>query len=451
MLWVEAMSTDKPYFGLIDVNNFYVSCERVFMPRLEKKPVVVLSNNDGCVIARSNEAKMLNIGMGEPFFKIKSLVTRYGIEVFSSNFPLYGDMSDRVMHVLQENVPKMQVYSVDEAFLDLSGFKREDLYPFGRTLVKKIQDWLGLPVSLGMGSSKTLAKAANHVAKKVGRMQGVFGLWEAEENGDGDGNGNRNGNANEALTLQNKVLTKMPVEKIWGIGRRSAAKLKTLGIQNAYQLKMQDPRWVQKTFNRCLEQTVLELRGISCWDLEEDDVPRQRIMVSRSFSQKISCIEILKQALARHVTRAAEKLRSQSSLALAMMVFIRTSRFNTDDQLYENACTVPFETATENTADLIRYAMQGLTRLYRPGYHYQKAGIILINLVDKISHIQDLFTVTEDAHSEKLMRVLDEINLTFGTGTLHYAEEGFAAPWLHTNGRRTPAYTTRWDELPGVN
>lgn len=400
------------------------------MPHLEKKPVVVLSNNDGCVIARSNEAKALQIGMGEPFFKIKALVDHHRVEVFSSNFPLYGDMSDRVMNVLQHCVPKIQIYSVDEAFLDLSGFKQEELYSYGRELVQKIQDWLGLPVSLGMGPTKTLAKVANHVAKKVKSHQGVFALWDE--------------------ALQNKILAKTPVGDVWGIGRRSSDKLQSLGIQTAYQLKMQDTEWVKKTFNRGLEQTAIELKGIAYWDLEEEDIPRQRIMVSRSFGQKISSEDILKRALARHVTRAAEKLRSQASLAQSMMVFIRTSRFNSDAQLYENSCVVPFETATENTAELIQYGIQGLSRLYRSGYHYQKVGIILLDLIDKTDNIQDLFSIEQDAHSEKLMAVLDEVNSTWGTGTLRYAEEGFAAPWFHTKGRCTPAYTTRWEELPCV-
>lgn len=420
----------KTLFGLVDVNNFFVSCERLFMPRLEGKPVVVLSNNDGCVIARSNEAKALDIAMGEPFFKIKPLVERYKVEVFSSNFSLYGDMSERVMSVIQESVPTSEIYSVDEAFLDLTGFDPQMLPQFARNLVKKIYDWLGLPVSLGIGPTKTLAKVANRVAKKVKSTEGVFGLWDEPET--------------------QKILSKMPVGDVWGVGRRYAARLNSMGIHTAEQLRLQDNTWVQKTFNRGLAQTVLELKGIPCFYMEENDPARQRIMVSRSFSKKVKDFVILKRAVARHVTRAAEKLREQGSLAQAMMVFIRTSRFTTPENLYENSCMVPFETATENTSTLIQYATQGLSELYRPGYHYQKVGVILIDLVDAESHIQDIFSIHQDKHSKKLMDVLDEVNATWGSGTLRTAEEGFDHPWLRTNGRRTPAYTTQWDELVGV-
>lgn len=417
-------------FGLVDVNNFYVSCERVFMPKLEGKPVVVLSNNDGCVIARSNEAKALNIKMGEPFFKIKAIVDQYKVEVFSSNFPLYGDMSERVMNIVQQCAPKIEIYSVDEAFLDLSGFALDDLPKFGLEMVRKIKDSLGLPVSLGMASTKTLAKMANGIAKKTPNLQGVCGLWEASQ--------------------QTKALLKTPVGDIWGIGRKCSAKLQTLGIHNASQFIQQERSWIRKTFNRCLEQTAIELTGIPYWGIGNNDVSRQSIMVSRSFSQKISTVDILKKTLTRHVTRAAEKLREQNSLARSMMVFIRTSRFNTEDKRYETSCMVPFETATENTSVLISYAIQGLTDLFRSGYHYQKLGVVLLDLVDKESNVQDLFSIEQDKHSEKLMHVLDEINATWGTGTLRYAEEGFVAPWLQTSGRRTGAYTTSWDDLPYV-
>lgn len=414
-------------FGLVDVNNFYVSCERLFLPRLEGKPVVVLSNNDGCVIARSNEAKALNIAMGEPVFKIKSLIQEHKIEVFSSNFSLYGDLSERVMSILEESAPKIEVYSVDEAFLDLSGFSAAELQSFGHALVKKLKQWVGLPVSFGMAKTKTLAKVANRVAKKDKTMQSVFGLWEQD-------------------TID-KVLSKTKVEDIWGVGRRLSERLKILGIHTADTLKTQNLAWVKKTFNRCMEQTVLELRGIPCFELGEEDIPRQRIMVSRSFSQKVTSLDILKKAVARHVTRAAEKLRSQNSLAQSMIVFIQTSRFSISDKFYENSSIVPFETPTADTGKLIHYANQGLLSIYRPGYLYQKAGIILIDLMDKDSGIQDLFSVEQDKHSEKLMHVLDEINDTWGSGTLRYAQEDFDAPWLQTDGRRSRAHTTQWDSL----
>lgn len=414
-------------FGLVDVNNFYVSCERVFMPSLEKKPVIVLSNNDGCVIARSNETKALNIAMGEPFFKIKSLVEKHHIEVFSSNFALYGDMSERVMQILKESAQAIEVYSIDEAFLDLSGMDPHQLREFGLNIVQKIKTYLGLPVSFGIAPTKTLAKVANRVAKKYSKANSVFELTQE--------------------TLINKVLAKTKVGDVWGIGHRTAGKLSAFGIQTALQFKQQNEAWVYQNFHRGVEQTLLELKGQTCFGLENNETAKQSIRVSRSFSKRVQDHEILKKALIHHVACAAEKLREQGSVAQCMTVFIGTSRFAQMEQHYENSTCVPFETPTSDTRKLIRYALQGLKELYQAGYLYYRSGVILRDLIDKEKGIQDLFTVEEEAQAEKLMDTVDEINATWGNHTLRYALDILNPAWFQKTGRRTKNYTTHWDSL----
>ncbi len=421
------LSIPQAQVGLVDVNNFYVSCERVFMPALEKRPVLVLSNNDGCVVARSNESKALGIRMGAPFFEIKPLVQKHNIEVFSSNYALYGDMSDRVMSVLQQLLPRIEIYSIDEAFLDFSGFNKQRLTQMGLKIHHRLKRLLGLPVSVGIAPTKTLAKIANHVAKKWPNKGPVVNISD--------------------VCYQNAILPQIAVQDIWGIGSKWAAKLQDMNIKTAAQLKETDNRWIQRKFNVILEQIVLELRGISCIEVCDEMSAKKQIMVSRSFNQKIKELPLLMSAVAAHVSRASEKLRKQNSLAQTLMVFIRTNHFsNTDDQ-YKNSCTLTLETASDNTAELLSYAKQGLEQIYQPGFRYHKAGVILLDLINK-NHLQlDLFNVEKSKQSEKLMSTLDQINDRMGSGTLRYGMEGFGRHWYKLGGRRSPAYTTCWDEL----
>jgi DNA polymerase V len=424
-------STQQPQVGLVDVNNFYVSCERVFMPALEKKPVIVLSNNDGCVVARSNEVKALGIRMGVPLFEIKSLVQKHQIEVFSSNYALYGDMSDRVMNVLQQLLPRIEIYSIDEAFLDLSGFSNHRLTEMGVKIHHRLKRLLGLPVSVGIGSTKTLAKVANHVAKKWPNIGAVFNMSE--------------------VPSQDVILSKIAVQDIWGIGSKWAAKLQAVNIKTAAQLKEADPQWIKRKFNIVLEQIVLELRGIPCLEVDDDITAKKQIMVSRSFSQRIRDLPTLRKAVAAHMTRAAEKLRDQDSLAQALMVFIRTNSFSATDEQYKNSCVLTLESASNNTTELLAYAKKALEEIYQPGFRYQKAGVILMDLINKNRHQLDIFNADKNAQGEKLMLTLDKINDRMGSGSLRYGMEGFGgAGFDRVGGRRTPGYTTCWGELAQV-
>lgn len=415
--------------GLVDVNNFYVSCERVFIPKLERKPVIVLSNNDGCVIARSNETKALGIKMGVPYFQIKELVAKHRIEVFSSNYELYGDMSDRVMSTLQQLLPHVEIYSIDEAFLDLSEFEYCDLTQMAITLRKTLKQHLGLPVSVGIAPTKTLAKVANYVAKKWPVMKGVFNLMDPD--------------------LQNRVLETIEVQDVWGIGFQWATKLQKLNIKTAAHLKNMDPQWVKRKFSVVLAEIILELQGIPCigFDATVERIPRKQIMVSRSFSKKVTKLSELKSAATKHITRASEKLRGQNSLARAVKVFMRTNLFSETDSVHAPSGIFLPETPTDSTPELIRLVTQGVEQLYRSGCKYHKVGVILFDLIDKDRHQFDMFSVVKNKRDEKLMEVVDNINTLYGSGTLRYAIEGFEAPWFKRGGRKTPAYTTSWEQL----
>lgn len=417
-------------FGLVDVNNFYVSCERVFMPSLEGKPVIVLSNNDGCVVARSNESKALGIKMGEPFFKIKPLVRQHRVEVFSSNYSLYADMSDRAMNIFRQFSPSMEIYSIDEAFLDLSGLKPTMRTYYGQRILKTVKQWIGLPVSLGFGPTKTLAKIANHVAKKWPKMNGVFDISDP--------------------MLQRKVLPRIAVEDVWGVGYRSTTKLKNLNIHTAWDLRESDPTYIRKHFNLHLARTVTELQGTLVYEVDAIEPTRQQIRVSRSLAERIQDLHSMQALITRFVARAAEKLRSQGSLAQALVVFIQTNPFRPQDAQYHNSCVVPFKTATSNSQDLIQYALLGLSSLYRPGYQYHRLGVTLIDLIDKEQGQWDMFEIEHIKRAECLMDTLDQINDLMGSSTVRFSIELLSDALLTRKGRCTPAYTTCWDELPRV-
>jgi len=417
-------------FALVDCNNFYVSCERVFQPRLEKKPVIVLSNNDGCVIARSNESKALGIKMGDPYFQIQSLVKEYNIEVFSSNYTLYGDMSQRIMQILIDSAPQVEIYSIDEAFLDLTDL-HEKAEQFSEDLVKKIRQWTGLPVSIGLGPTKTLAKAANHLVKKYKHPTGVFDLSDP---------------------AKRTQLVNIGVQDVWGIGSKWGTKLKAMGIENAFQLLNLDPLYIRKKFNIILMSTLQELQGKSCIELEDAPENRKQIIVSRSFGKKISEFSEIKSALANHVVRAAEKLREEDGVASALLVFLQTNPFSQIDPQYHNSITLPLAVPTHDTRLLMQAAIKGLLKIYRKDYWYKKVGVILLKIKQNHHIQQDLFyePVNNTEKSGQLMQAVDNINQRMGSGTVRYAIQGFRQKWRMRRERCSKDFTTCWDEIPIV-
>ncbi len=416
----------SPIFALADCNNFYASCERVFNPRLIGKPVIVLSNNDGCVVARSNEAKALGIAMGIPEFQIRTLIRRHQVEVFSSNYALYGDMSQRVMETLGQFCPEIEVYSIDEAFMDLSGFVQRNLAEYGQTIRATVRRWTGIPVSVGIAETKTLAKVANHVAKRSGVSAGVFDLTTAPNRED--------------------ILRGFPVEEVWGVGPRTAQILKAQGIGTAYQLREADEPWIRKRFGVVGLRTVRELRGLSCLSLEDCPPPKQGITVSRSFGRPVETLAEMREAVATYLTRAAEKLRQEGLAVSVLTVFLQTNQFK-DEPQYHNACTLTLPVATSVTSELLHTALRGITTIYRGGFRYKKAGVMLTGLMPASQVQTDLFDSQNRARSQSLMRAVDRLNDRMGEGTVQYGAVGLSPRWKAKFARRSPAYTTRWEEV----
>ena len=420
-------------FALVDCNNFYASCEKLFDPKLAGKPVVVLSNNDGCVVARSAEVKALGIPMGVPWFKIQKEAKQYGIVAFSSNYALYADMSNRVVEVLGQFTPNLEVYSIDESFLDLTGFNR-DLVEYGQDIRQRIQQWLGLAVCVGIAPTKTLAKLANHCAKKgLAGMDGVCDFTTMSE------------------SQLDRLFADIEVSEVWGVGRKIDARLAPMGISTVRQLRDADPDMIRATFSVVLERTVRELRGVSCLDLEEVAPDKQQIMCSRSFGQYAEDREQLEEVVASYVSRAAEKLRHQDSLAGALMVFIRTNPFNPKEPQYHRSLTIPLPEPTADTRILISWALKVLRRMYRPGFAYQKAGVMLSDLRPRTMVQASLFADLEDDRGRQLMATLDAINGRWGRGTLRSAAERMEKPWQMKRQRLSPRYTTDWEGLPVVS
>ena len=359
-----------PVFALVDCNNFYASCERVFNPMLEGQPIVVLSNNDGCVVARSNEAKALGIGMGVPEFQIRSLLRARHVQVFSSNYTLYGDMSQRVMETLEQFCPDLEVYSIDEAFLSLVGFALRDLIEYGRQIRRTVKQWTGIPVSVGIAETKTLAKIANRIAKRTPDTGGVFDLL--------------------ACSDRDALLGRVPVEEVWGIGRNYAHVLIQHGITTAVQLREVDDQWIRTHMGIVGLRLVMELRGVSCLDLEQCPAPKQSLTCSRAFGTLINTLAEMEEAVSVYTSRVAEKLRGERLAATVLTVFLTTNEFK-DGPQYSNTLTLKLPIATDSTADLIRCALQGIRAIYRDGYHYKKAGVMLTGLVPASQTQADLF------------------------------------------------------------
>ena len=418
-----------PIFALVDCNNFYASCERVFNPKLEGQPIVVLSNNDGCVVARSNEAKALGIGMGVPEFQIRPLLRAHRVQVFSSNYMLYGDMSQRVMETLEQFCPESEIYSIDEAFLNLSGFTARNLTEYGRTIRTTVKQWTGIPVSVGIAETKTLAKIANRVAKRTPDTGGVFDLLACQD--------------------RDALLGRIAVQDVWGIGPNHARFLEQHGITTASQLRQVDDQWVRKHMGIVGLRLVMELRGVSCLDLEQCPSPKQGLTCSRAFGKPISTLTEMEEAVSSYASRVAEKLRGERLAATVLTVFLTTNEFK-DGPQYNNALTLRLPVATDGTNELIRWALQGITKIYRHGYQYKKAGVMLTGLVPLNRVQSDLFDSQDRERGKRLMGALDAVNERWGTGTLQYASSGITKKWKTQFHRRSSAYTTQWDELPVV-
>ena len=427
------MSGPSATIALVDVNNFYVSAERVFDPRLEGRPVVVLSNNDGCVVARSQEAKALGVPMGEPWFRLRALARRHGIVVRSSNYALYADLSNRVMEVLAAFSPVQDVYSIDECFLDLGGMT-QPVEETGRQIRQRVRQWLGLPVSVGIAPTLTLAKLAGGLAKRLPQCEGVLD-WNAPR---------------QAQVRQGWLATASAGE-VWGVGPALAARLRVQGIETAAQLCAMQPAGLGDRFGIALERIVRELRGEACFALSEVQKPRQQIISSRTFGREVAELDELEQAVSAYMARAAEKLRRQGSVASTVRVDLRTDPHRAQAPQYAMSLRVGLVRPSADTRLLVQAALACLRRMYRPGFGYRKAGVVLSDLQPASAVQADLF---DDPHQtqarQRLMQTVDQINASMGSGTVRLASEGVQQSWRAQRGQVSPAYTTRWEDLARV-
>ena len=431
-----AASTAQALFALVDVNNFYVSCERVFQPKLEGVPMVVLSNNDGCAVARSNEVKALGVKMGAPWFDLKDLAQQHGILAFSSNYTLYGDMSNRATEILRQFTPDVEVYSIDESFLRVETVAH--LYggaaSMGQAIRQRVKQWAGLPVCVGFGSTKTLAKLANHLAKKQAVFNSVCDLSALPDS-----------------QLHGWMHT-TAVSEVWGVGKRIAARLEAMGITTVLGLMQADAKALRSQFGVVLERTASELAGTSCLELDDLVEAKQQIMSSRSFGQPVTAVAQLTESVSWHCHLASEKLRAQQSVAGAVLVFVKTNRFKAHAPQYSASLLVPLVHPSDDTCAITAAALHGLQRIYREGFAYHKAGVMLMQLTQKQNHQSTLFDDgTARVRSAKLMQAMDAVNATWGRGTLRIGSMGTAATtrhWAMRSGNRSARYTTHWGELP---
>ena len=416
-------------FALVDCNNFYVSCERVFDPYLINKPVVVLSNNDGCIIARSNEAKALNIPMGAPFHIYRDFINAHKVKVYSSNYPLYGDMSNRVMTSLFEFNSNLEVYSIDEAFLKFDQTTRADIGYDILKIKESIFKWTGIPVSIGLGPTKTLAKIANTLAKK-NNHHGIFDL--------------------SSEVKQQEVLKSINIENIWGISKRWGSKLRMIGIGNALQLRDSSPRRIRQYLGVVVERIVYELQGVTCLDINEI-LPKKNIMCSRSFGNVISDKSSIKKFIAEYTIRACEKMRGQSTRTQSIYIFLQTNKFNNGKQ-YNKGIVIGLNTPCSDTAQIIKLSTTAVDMIYRSGYLYQKAGIMLLDLIPENINQYDFFENTNYTSSDNRMQVIDSLNKKFGAGTIANGTIRLKnnEKWTSKKFYLSPRYTTQWDELPHV-
>ncbi len=413
--------------ALIDCNSFYVSCERLFNPKIRKKPVVVLSNNDGCIISRSNEAKALGIKMGEPYFKAKNIIIKNNVQVFSSNYSLYGDLSRRVMRTLKRFNSEIEVYSIDEAFMDLSNFTDDEIESVGKEIRSTILQWTGIPTSIGIAKTKTLSKIANHIAKK--KQSGVTSLIDIEN--------------------LDPILEKINISDVWGVGKQLTKFYQKNGIYNAKQLKNKSNAWIKKCSNVLSSRTAMELRGIPCIDLEIASSKRKSCVVSRSFGKRVENFEELKEAVASYCLNASEKIRSESLVAKSITIFIRTSPFQRNFGYYSNSKTIDFPIATNNSIEIVKAAVLILEDIFKHGYRYQKAGIMLTGLSNENGK-KNLFSSEKDEKINKLMKSIDKTNYRYGKSTLSLASAGIYKKWNMRREHSSKIDTADFYSLPKI-
>ena len=421
-------------YALVDCNNYYCSCERVFNPRLEGRPLVVLSNNDGCAVARSQEAKYLGVKIGTPWFQLKDLVRRHRLVGLSSNYTLYGDMSARVVQVLSQFTPDYEVYSIDESFLRVE--RMQLLWPsftaMGQAIRTRVRQWTGIPVCVGLGPTRTLAKLSNHIAKKNPPFGGVFDMT-----------------AYPPAELD-ALLSSIDVGEVWGVGRRIAEKLQAMGIHTVQDLRRSSPKMIRAHFSVVMERTANELQGIPCMDLEEVAPPKKQIISSKSFGAMVVTLPELTEAIATYVSRASEKLRAQHSVCGVLQVFVMTNAFRQSDPQYSNAITIPLPYPTSDTRKLAAAAVMGLKAIFKEGYSYKKCGVMLLDISPAGIIQRSLFDAVEEnaRHSAAIMSVLDGLNTRFGRDTVKVAAAGTAQRWVARAENKTQCFTTRWTELP---
>ena len=418
-----------PQIALVDCNNFYVSCERVFRPDLKNVPVVVLSNNDGCVVSRSNEAKALGIKMGQPWFECKALAEAHGILALSSNYALYADLSNRVMSILGDYSPRHEVYSIDECFVDLTGTPK--LRDVSYAMRERVIAWTGIPVCVGIGPTKTLAKLANHIAKKHPRSKGVFNYNDLTQ------------------AQQDKLLGQIEVGEVWGVGRRISARLAEHGIHTVQDLRRAHTATLRAEFGVVMEKTQRELQGLACIDLQEVVPDKQQIVSSRSFGQTVRDVAVLKDAMSTFVATACAKLRAQGSHASLIQVFLHTNRFRKDLPQYNPSFTLPLPQPTHDSLVVNRWADYLVGRLFKPDYAYKKAGIMLGEITPVCQYQADWLEPTQ-ASDTRLMHALDSLNQRFGRGTVKVSTQGAHKGWQMRQERKSPSYTTDWDSIPVI-
>lgn len=412
-------------FAIVDCNNFYASCERVFNPALNGKPVVVLSNNDGCIIALSNEAKAIGIKMGTPYFQAKPIIKKEGVAVFSSNYELYGDMSRRVVETLHQFTPNLEVYSIDESFLDLGNFYKIDLPVYARTIKKTVQQWTGIPVAVGVAATKTLAKVANRISKKSTKADGVLVLTDERH--------------------IEAALKRTEAGDVWGVGRRYAKKLAALGVHTAWDLRNVTDAFAKKHLTVVGLRTVKELRGEPCIDLEQVPPAKQNICTSRSFGETLTELTDIEEAMATHMVRCATKLRRQRSCAGVLTVFLLTNRFT--EQHYYYSRTIKLDSPTSNELELLRHAVKALKQMYRPGLQYKKTGVIVSDIVPASQVQLSLLGSHNLERDTRLMHVLDELRERFGDKFVKYGVQGMGTKWKLQKEHTSSCYTTDVEEL----
>ena len=413
--------------ALVDCNSFYVSCERLFNPAIEKKPVVVLSSNDGCIISRSTEAKNLGIKMGEPYFKVKEIIKKNDVKIFSTNFSLYGDISRRVMKTLKQFSPQMEIYSIDEAFLDLSSVKNENLLEHSYKIRKTILQWTGIPTSIGLGSTKTLSKAANYIAKK--EKSGVVDLINSKK--------------------IDEILSKIKINDVWGVGQQLTKFYIKNRINTAYDLKNMHNGWIKKNTSVFGSRTAMELRGIPCVSLEPHEEKRKNCCVSRSFGKKVTKLEDLSEAITKHCLNAAEKIRLDRQTVKKITVFIRTSPFQIKNDYYANSKDIDLPIRTSDSIILIKQALIALESIYKEGYRYQKTGIVLSGLKDASPYNKNLFSViNNDEKRIKLMEAIDHTNIKYGRNALSIAQARLKKKWNIKRQYSSKIDTACFDFLP---